>query len=391
VNHPTVYPLQKIDGRFLCADNTRFWCMFAVVAVHCTRVFTLSASDDSWAVYVAATVFKFATIGFFLVSGFLLEKGLATDRPLELLSKRMRKVFLPWLFWCVLFAIVLGLSDFAQHRTPFLPGVAVFRASIAEADRVLTSTALWFVPNILFSLSVLLVFRRYLQRLGFGAVLLAADLFYTVNIYAQWIPASHPRALFAFIFYLWLGYFAAIHLEGFKRTLGRVSSVALVCVTLLAASLSFAEARLLYHLHSSDPLNTLRLSNQIFSVLVVLCLCKVRRATWPRFVDVSRHTFGIYLSHALIVGIVLTTVRRLLELSAFAPIVSSVGLRVLLWGVATLIAWTAGFLISREMAATPSLCWLVGLSPRQTRPETEFLTTPRPSPSRPIRSESLQH
>jgi surface polysaccharide O-acyltransferase-like enzyme len=337
--------------------------MFAVVALHCTRVFTLGASEDSAVYYAAATLFKFATIGFFLVSGFLLQRNLQTCGSLELLRKRIRKVFVPWLFWGALFVAVLGASDFAQHRAPFGPGVSVAAGLVSEATRGLTTTALWFVPNLIVGLAVLLIFRRHLQSLWLGGALLLVNLFYTANIYSQWMPAGHTRALFAFIFYLWFGQSAGKHLQAFSRTLSNISSAHLVSLTLGAAVAAFCEGRLLLHLHATDPLNTLRFSNQIFSVLVVLCLCKLPTAIWPRFVDVPRHTFGIYLSHALIVGILLTLMRHLLESPRFAAVSSNVVLRIGLWGAATAVAWTTGFLLSRRIASTRSLCWMLGISP----------------------------
>ena len=340
--------------------------MFAVVALHCSRIFTLGPEADSRVAHLIATPFKFATIGFFLVSGFLLEGNLATCKPCQLVFRRLRKVLLPWLFWSALFVVAIALSDCVQGRAPFLPGVALGAALSTEIVRCLTGTALWFVPNLLVALALLLAFRRHLDNPLLGAAFLALNLFYTVNIYTQWMPAQHTRALFAFVFYLWLGHYAAIHVSGINRLLAVIPTPILLGMSALAAALAFGETRLLYRLGSVDPLNTLRLSNQIFSILAILCLVKLRRRTWPRFVDVPRHVFGIYLSHALIVGLVLTTMRRLLELPQFGVAAHGRGLRVLLWLAATGIAWTAGLLLSRRIAATPSLCWMQGLARTHT-------------------------
>ncbi len=369
MNRSSTIFVERVDGRYLAADNARFWCMFAVVALHCTRIFTLGAEENSNVAHLIATPFKFATIGFFLVSGFLLDKNLATCEPRRLVLRRLRKVFLPWLCWSSLFVVSIALSDCVQQRTPFLPGLSLVATISTEIARCLTGTALWFVPNLLFALALLLAFRRQLDRLLLGAAFFALNLFYTFNIYTQWLPAQHTRALFAFVFYLWLGHYAATHVDGLNRMLAAISSPVLVGMTVLAAALAFGETRLLYRLGSIDPLNTLRISNQLFSVLAVLCLAKLRRRAWPRFVDVPRHIFGIYLSHALIVGVVLTTMRRLLELPELAGYAHSLGLRAALWLAATGIAWTSGFLLSRRIAASPRLCWLQGLArPRFIRP-----------------------
>jgi surface polysaccharide O-acyltransferase-like enzyme len=276
----------------------------------------------------------------------------------------------------MLYVFSLSLSDFAQHRAPFALPVAMSIAVMTEVGRSLTSTSLWFVPNLFVSLGTLLLFRKHLNRLRFGAALLAVNLFYVANIYMQWIPPEHNRALFAFIFYLWLGSYAATHLAAVNRLLAWISTPVLLVVTILSAGLSFTEARLLLHLYALDPLNTLRLSNQIFSVLVVLCFCKLPRAAWPRFVDVPRHTFGIYLSHAIIVAAVLTLTRRLLEHPSFSWIGHRVFPCTLLWVIVTAVAWTAGFLLSRAIAANPALCWLQGVPPLRYK----ALPESRPAP-----------
>jgi surface polysaccharide O-acyltransferase-like enzyme len=373
MNHPSSTLVEPINGRYLAADNARFWCMFAVVALHCTRIFTLGAQENSLAAYLVATPVKFGTIGFFLVSGFLLGPDLARCDARNFLSKKLRKVFLPWLFWSALYVLAMTLSDSMQQRGAFLAGVPWPTAVAGEIMRCLTATALWFVPNLLLALSILLAFRKHVQSLWLGAALLAANLFYTANIYAQWMPAQHTRALFAFAFYLWLGHFAATHLAFLNSILSATPTPLLIAVTGAAAMAAFAEACWLQHVGSMDPLNTLRPSNQLFSILTVLCFCKLRRQMWPDFVDVGRHTFGIYLSHAIIVGIVISSMRHLLEVTLDAH---SLAIRAVLWLVATAVVWTAGFLLSRHIAETPGLCWMQGLSRPSARLSADYEALP---------------
>jgi fucose 4-O-acetylase-like acetyltransferase len=115
--------LCPVGGRLLFVDNTRFWCMFVVVALHCTRVFTLGSGPEvnagMHAEYLAATLFKFGTIGFFLVSGYLLERDLAVRNPWEILRKRFTKVFAPWFLWFRISVVLFALNDLALHRRPF--------------------------------------------------------------------------------------------------------------------------------------------------------------------------------------------------------------------------------------------------------------------------------
>jgi surface polysaccharide O-acyltransferase-like enzyme len=333
--------------------------MVAVVCLHCTRAWTLTGPNDNRASYAAATLCKFGTIGFFLVSGFLLQESLAGRTSLSVLRRRIDKVALPWLAWFVFSLAVFFADDWLQHRSPH--GAAVGAAMRFELARLFTATSLWFVPNLFICLAVLLIFRRYLHRLALGAALLLVNLGYVVNIYRQWIPALHSEALFGFVFYLWLGHYAAIHRGAFARLLVRLRWPSLLAATTLMAFAAFGEARLLLETGKLDPLNTLRLSNQLFSILVVLCLAKLERATWPRFVDVPRHTFGIYLSHSLIVALVLTCARRLIDTQVGPTIAAHGWLRAGLWLVLTAMAWSAGWLCARVLAGHPAWQWLVGL------------------------------
>ena len=334
--------------------------MFAVVAMHCTVVFQLASPGDWIPAYLLCTVFKFGTIGFFLVSGFLLEDALRSRSSGWILSNRLRKVLLPWVTW---FGVTLGLltmADALRRHSPFAPGVSLGAAVSFEVTRCLMSTALWFVPNLLLSVAALLLFRKQLHRLWFGAILLGVNLFYSANIYAEWIPASHTRAFFGFVLYLWLGCLAATRRDALGGLLHRTRWGWLLGCTAGAAALSFWEARLLRQLGSADPLNTLRVSNQIFSILVVFCLCKLPWATWPRFVDVPRHVFGIYLSHAFLLAGALALVHRLCDRGVFGGMASSAGVRVVLWLVVTAAVWGTGLMLTRWIAGRASLCWMLG-------------------------------
>ena len=368
--------VQAKHGRFLCADTVRFWSMAGVVAVHCTRVFTLDNEGDSLTFDAVGTLFKFSSIAFFLASGFLLARNLDGRSSRGLLAKRLKKVFVPWLTWTAMFVVTFGVINFFRHKDPFLPGAPVARAFLIEFERCVLGSAMWFVPNLLVGFGVLLIFRRHLSSALLGTGLLGVSLIYSANLYVHWFGTGHTRALFGFTFYLWLGHYAATHLRAFDRLLSRLTFRLLLGLCAMSALAAFGESRLLLYLFPNDPdhLNTLRLSNQVYSVLVVACLAKLRRRTWPRFVDVGRHTFGIYLSHALVFAFVLMFFHRLLQMRALAPYALNMGLRTGAYALAALMTWTTCFLIARAIAATPRLCWMTGLKPdaqRAAAPATE--------------------
>ncbi len=340
--------------------------MFAVVAIHSTAVFDQSGFSRPGVNRLLLTPLKFGTIAFFLMSGFLAGRGLETSQPLRYLGRRIQRIFFPWTFWVA--AMVAGLlaTDLAHHRFTFGANQPFFQDLGHWLFYTLTSTAFWFVPNLLISMAILLVFRRWHENLGFGAVLLALSLFYAVNIYMSWLPSAHTEALLGFVFYLWLGVFAARKQRIFDGWLAHISFFQLSFAVLVTGLLAYGEAQFLHHRHVLDATNSLRLSNQIFSLCTVLLIYKFPTATWPRFVNVRKDTFGIYLSHSL----VLSCLWRVLKVHIFVPTVHRFAANrlgcVVLWATVLVGAYLLSLLVTKLIASQPALGWLVGMP--QSRP-----------------------
>jgi hypothetical protein len=144
----------------------------------------------------------------------------------------------------------------------------------------LFSTAYWFVPNLMIAVSVLLLCRRFLYDPRLGCALLGLSLFYGVNAYSQWIPIqNHSEAFLGFAFYLWLGAWTAKHFAAFMAWIARIPLLALLVLAVLTGLAAFGEAEVLT---DRGAMNTLRISNQIYSVLAVLAIFKARGGLWPR-------------------------------------------------------------------------------------------------------------
>ena len=355
-------PKKRVGARHLFVDNVRFWSMLAIVGIHCVQILGVNGVERPHLQQAIEMPLKFGTIAFFLISGFLLGERMDTCRPVEHLSRRLRRVFLPWFFWISVLVATRLIFDFKHHKL----GLHISILSIAHRYHFSAmSTPFWFVPNLLVALCVLLCFRRHLYDLRFGWALLAINLVYVVNIYALWFPNSHVKAWFGFVFYLWLGSYASRHIEHLKHWVSGISTstwLGIVAVTGIAA---YSEACLLIHLKDPDPSNTLRLSNQIFSIAVVFFLLKIRHATWPKFVDVAQHTFGIYLSHFIVLLIVVKFMVRTAFVSATTKALASPAGSILLWAFVLSVTYTASLIITKAVARHASLEWMVGLDSRK--------------------------
>jgi hypothetical protein len=238
----------------------------------------------------------------------------------------------------------------------------------AVCMNALFDTAFWFVPNLLIALALLLVCRRYLKSVWTGLLFLGMSLFYGVNIYGHWIPVLHTQAAFGFVFYLWLGAWCAWHFRELEERLARIPAGVMLGLILLTLGLGMAESKLLLGLGSIDPLNTLRITNQAYSVAVVLAIVRLKRTAWPRFVDVREQTFGLYLTHTAGVALVCFGLERL-HPGSVLPSGWPGGLMAL-WVIPAMIVLVYGgcLLVVSALHSIPQLRWVVGLAPRNGAP-----------------------
>ena len=273
-------------------SNVRFWSMLGIVTIHVLyqwgdRASSLSATGILQLLLFQAV--KFASIAFFLISGFLLGGRMERSAPWSYFKRRWNKIGMPWLFWAAMFSLYCLLRwDLAG---PSVSGAIRFRL----IDTLFFSIY-WFVPNALFSLGVLLVFRRHLDSVWFGIALFSISLFYAINPYMGWLPAQHTAAIGAYVLYLWLGNQAHRNYGKLLGFLERIPLWSLWLGILVLGTLGIMESLILIKMGSNATETTVRLSNQLFSVLVALLLMKTK-PTWPKTTNPRNETFGIYLIH----------------------------------------------------------------------------------------------
>lgn len=340
---------------YLFIHTVRFWSMAAIVCMHAAEKIARYQPLDRTEMYLLIQPFKFGTIGFFLISGFLLGDRLPSSKPLVYLRRRANRLIPAWLVWYG-FEVLLGPLKAVHGRSPRIFGFSLVVHSMwSAAVTGLLDSAFWFVPNFIVALTCLVLLRRWLNDLRLGAVLLAVSLAYGANVYFNWIPSRHTEALFAFVFYLWLGAWCAQRKEQFERWLRSIPVILLVVSGLAAMFVAQWESSILMARSSVDPLNTLRFGNQLYAVVMTLLLLRIRRRTWPAFVDVGQTTYGIYLAHSLSIAIVFALGASAMPLHTLGP----AGLA----AVVAILAATAYFLtfyLVRWVASSAQYSWVVG-------------------------------
>ena len=344
----------------LFANNIRFLSMVAIIGLHTAANYPslVQLGYIPPSILFVVQPMKFGTIAFFLVAGFLLGERIDKTTSVEYFNRRLRNVFVPWLFWFLLFCMGRPFKDLIHGR---IAGSYWSHMFVRSWDLILNSV-FWFVPNLLFALAILLLFRRKLDDVRLGLAFMLASLFYGVNIYGHWVPVLHYRAFFGFVFYLWLGAWCARHFGALEERLARIPAIVVIGLIFLTFTLALAESKLLLALGSIDPQNTLRISNQIYSVVVVLGILKIKRKFWPSIVDVRKDTYGLYLTHSFgleaFIGVTRWILIRWANLSKWSE--STVGF--LLIPVIFFLTYAGCLVMVKALLSTPRLRWTVGLS-----------------------------
>jgi peptidoglycan/LPS O-acetylase OafA/YrhL len=356
---PSSSPREKSAARpnHVFVDAARFWSMLGVVALHAVESFGLFVPAKAMLGLPVTCFFKFGTIGFFLISGFLLGERVDTVAALPYLARRLKTLLIPWGFWFSICVAYFVVADMLHHRSALTSTAVWFQVVVSHASAILFESSFWFVPNLAFGLCVLLAFRRYLYQLWFGLVLLAISFVYAANIYGRWFSSAHTTALLGFVSFLWLGSFAARNFTQFSGFMEKVRIQVVIALCVLGFLASVGEAYLLSSLYPADSVNSLRLSNQVFSVFIALLVFKVKTPSWPAFVNVRQSTFGLYLIHwfpmHLAVMGCMAFIRRGLQ--------PSVPVAFLMCAVVFAVAYGACLLAAAWLASKNNLRWTIGL------------------------------
>jgi len=246
--------------------------------------------------FLLRQLFKFSTICYFLIAGFLLADKAIYTKPFEYYKRRLNIIAKPYLLALLLFIAILVVSNIItthSFKLQFLSAVAKY---------TLFYTAFWYIPNYFICLLVIVCFSKYLNSLYFGGCLFLVTLGYTYfTVYAPGYTSSHTTALFGFVFYMWLGVY--IKRQDLVGRIKKVNIVLLGFILLAIYALSNVESYyLFYYTQTHDSVNTLRISNQLYSVAVFVFLVRCCGKA-PKFGIFSprQETYGIYLYHSFFI------------------------------------------------------------------------------------------
>jgi len=309
---------EKINYDFI--DSLRFIAIITIVIEH-SYMWPTSIYFQTKAEQLIQTVtmdlFKFGTITFYILAGFLIGDKIHSTTSLNYLKRRFDGTFKPWLFWILVFLTLI----YADVTVIYFKGgdAPAFEKPFdffwGRIQYIIVDTSFWFILNFLGSISILLIFRKYLYHYWVGILLGVCSIFYSINIYFEWIPSRHTTAILGFVFYLWLGVIMHQYFDKFNNWIRSIKSSYLIALTALTFIGSCWESLFIMNDHiKADPYNTLKITNIIYSLTAFLLLYKIGNLKFIKRLNPRSSTYGIHLIHYIIIVQILPMIFRPLQI-----------------------------------------------------------------------------
>lgn len=253
-------------------------------------------NDSYMAAYIPyKQIFKFAVICFFMISGFLLGDKITTTNSVQYFKNRFNTTIKPYLIaFCVFFGLLLVRAFLLKRNVTDTNSIS----SILKF--CIYNTFFWYLPNYFICLAIILAFKKHLKSWYLGLTLLCITLLYTIlTVYTNNFSAGHTTALFAYVFYLWLGAF--IRHKNLVNNILKCNLYPILAVVICLFALSSLESYLLYKLHL-QYFSILRIFNQLYSVAMFVLLVKLgsKKLNFGLF-SPRKESYGIYLYHGFFV------------------------------------------------------------------------------------------
>lgn len=302
-------------------DTIRCISMIGIVFEHSSAVATGIYNEpfDKFIEVGLIQSFKFSTIAFFLIGGFLINHKFQEYSAIQYLKNRVKNTIRPWLFWMMIFMLFTIVDRYVAYFRGSDVGLLITnfpKYFLQLLNHTLFFTAYWFILNFLICIAILLLFKKLLYKVWFGAILACISLIYSVNLYYGWFITLHSAALFGFIFYLWLGVYLNKYYDKVIGFLNKTPWYLLLLLGIMSFLLSMAESFKLVSLGSGDAYNTLRISNICYSFIVFAILLKLGNVPFlQNKLQPRKTTFGIYLLHYLLISRFLPLIFQPLKLN----------------------------------------------------------------------------
>ncbi len=220
-----IYTIIMENSRLLWVDWIKFLAIFGVIGIHVSSSLLNSKILFSLEWYqgvFASSLFRFGIILFIMASGYLI---LRRQQSIYEIPKRIKRVFLPFIFWLVVYAVikVIVLKELGPSWNIIDLFVFMFKGLL---DPTIVSIQFWYVYMIigLYILSPLL--SRWIQNAPINEIEYALGIWIIVSclqfVYIDSILIDYLRYFTGAIGYFILGYYLTIKRDAWfqDRTFG---------------------------------------------------------------------------------------------------------------------------------------------------------------------------
>lgn len=294
-------PNQKTGIDFKVIDTLRFISICLIVWGHCGlgiegEVFhsTAASAIQSFAIQLG----KIGTIIFFLISGFLLGPKIQSFTVAGFFKSRLKSTIIPWLIFVLLFGLINitesnGLFNAISERN----FTGVFSIVFAAFKNIIFYVAYWFIVVFFISVTVLILFKKYINTTWIGVSLGLITLFYCINLHYGFISAHHTKAFLGYAFFVWAGIQISRNYEKFSLLLKKTSWWFLITMIILTFVIACYEGMALTKIHCVDPYASIRFSNVLNTLFIFIALFKMGHVVLINKLNPRRNVYGIYLLH----------------------------------------------------------------------------------------------
>ncbi|WP_207535952.1 acyltransferase family protein [Desertivirga arenae] len=289
----------KSNLRFSAIANLRVVAIVAIILNH-AQIGVAADTEYSVGYLIYSQFFKFGSLLFMIIGGFLFQNSVNKYSYSELIRRKALTILIPSLIfifpWIILNVLVLPqLGENKQELDLSFAGNELFN--------LFFRSIYWFPINLF----LILLLNNYIRSIKLVKFLLVPavliTLFYSINIYYHWVPRKHNSAVFAYFSFFFLGRLLFVYFQPIKQSLGYLKSNFLLRIFAFIAmfsafglsvfeSYSIQEANL-----RTDPGNILRLSNIIYTFLLLALIFNYRDRIKTGNYFKEKTVFLIYLIH----------------------------------------------------------------------------------------------
>lgn len=279
-------------------SNLRNIATFAVIVLHVTAPFVLQFNKISFASWQLAnlldSMLRFSVPVFVMISGAVL---LDRNEPLNsFLSKRLKRIFIPFLFW----SIVYFIFEYGSHFQT-ISILNLFQLLINKLSKG-SYYHLWYVYMILGVYLFIPIIRKWAQNstkqeLQYFLLLWIITLFINTDV-AEYIPSIEVLYFSKYLGYLVLGHY----LDKYVATKKTSNAIYLlffalgVALTLVSTNyLSVTENKL-----NTTYYNYLSPNVCLMAIGIFLLGKSCFKTTNSILISLDKYSYGIYLIHVLV-------------------------------------------------------------------------------------------